>query len=142
MFWQCIYFIFYFNNHFYYLCVLKINCVKKEICTYLKWFFPLLFAGYITCISLFEHAHIVDGVIIVHSHATQGGNAVPHQHSSKFELFQFHYLSHFNAGDSVVGVLSIRFIPSYLSDLEVSSLSLGFPVEANGILFLRAPPVV
>lgn len=70
--------------------------MKKEICNYMKWLFPLLFVGYFACISLFEHAHIVDGVIVVHSHATPGGNAaVPHQHRSQSEIFQFHFLSHF-----------------------------------------------
>lgn len=118
------------------------NRVKKETCRYLKWLFPLLFVGYFACISLFEHAHIIDGVIIVHSHAVHDGNAVPHQHNSKSEIFQFHFLSHFNAGDGVVNVLSVHFLPYCLSELLPVTFSWGFPIETDGCLSLRAPPIV
>jgi len=52
-----------------------------------KWFLLLLFLGYYSCISLFYHSHIIDGVIISHSHPYRNSQEKKwpnssHRHSS------------------------------------------------------------
>ena len=43
----------------------------------MKWFLPLLFIAYLGGITLFTHSHVVNGVIISHSHPFKG----EHEHS-------------------------------------------------------------
>jgi hypothetical protein len=42
--------------------------VKKRSINISKYFFLLLFLGFFGSITLFNHAHIADGIAIVHSH--------------------------------------------------------------------------
>lgn len=43
----------------------------------MKCFLPLLFIAYLGGITLFTHSHVVNGVIIVHSHPFKG----QHEHT-------------------------------------------------------------
>jgi len=61
-----------------------------------KYFFLLLFLGFFGSITLFRHAHVVDGITIVHSHPfknDKSGNP-SHNHSSNgYQLI--HLLANF-----------------------------------------------
>jgi len=63
----------------------------------MRYFLLILFLGYYVSISSFTHTHIVNGVVIVHSHPYNPfskGKPVNHQHSANgFVLI--HFLSHF-----------------------------------------------
>lgn len=106
----------------------------------MKWVLPVLFAGYFLSVSLFEHMHVVDGAMIVHSHPFKswpGGSS--HQHSnSQFQFF--HFLSHFSAPDCCVSALTLHFNPVLLFRYTVPLLSPGFSGRSGGILSTRAPP--
>ncbi|WP_131925321.1 hypothetical protein [Prevotella heparinolytica] len=56
----------------------------------IKWFLPLLFIVYWGGITLFTHSHVVNGVIIVHSHPFQG----EHEHT-EVQLETILYLASF-----------------------------------------------
>lgn len=85
----------------------------------------------------------MDGVIVAHSHAIKGeGGAVPHQHSSNSEIFQYHFLSHFAVSDGVVHVLTLRFIFSLLACLTSVPVAPGYFLSVERCLSLRAPPVI
>lgn len=67
-----------------------------------KYFLPVLFISYIGCISLFTHAHVVNGVTIVHSHPYK--TDAHHGHTAtEFQLI--HVLSHLTTAEPSVGML-------------------------------------
>lgn len=73
--------------------------MKRRIKKIMGYLLLILFLGYYGSITLFTHTHIVNGVIIVHSHPFSSGNQknpISHQHTANsFTLIQF--LSHFFA---------------------------------------------
>lgn len=117
--------------------------MKEIFQKYLKWFFPILFIGYFCSVSLFEHAHIVDGVIVVHSHAAENSPfGLPHQHQSDAEIQKFHFLSHYNALDGSVRVLTVFFTPYFLRNITVPLAITAYFGPGEEVCFLRGPPVV
>ena len=56
----------------------------------MKCFLPLLFIAYLGGITLFTHSHVVNGVIIVHSHPFKG----QHEHT-EVQLETIFYLASF-----------------------------------------------
>lgn len=118
-----------------------IKRMKDKMRKYMKWILPVIFIGYFGIVSLFEHAHIVDGVIVVHSHPFEtlpGGAAHNHQTG---QLQFFYFLSHFIAGDGCVASLTVGFLPFFLFSYVVPLVSSGFISLPKGALQLRAPPI-
>ena len=70
--------------------------MKKHLIHILKLFLPLIFIAYLGGITLFTHSHVVNGVIIVHSHPFKG----EHQHT-EVELETIFFLSSFAASGSL-----------------------------------------
>lgn len=101
----------------------------------LKFFFPLLFVLYTGGNILFTHTHVVNGVVIVHSHPGKTG----HSHSNQ-GLETIFALTHFAASDGVVPHFLFAALPVFLTALLLSlppSRMLAGNGRANG---LRAPP--
>ena len=84
------------------------------------YFLLTLFCGYFASITFFSHAHIADGVTIVHSHPykSHSGN-IPFNHNHSKEGFLFiQFISHFKAtapiifcGIAIFGkILNIRIL--------------------------------
>lgn len=115
--------------------------MKDKIRKYMKWILPVIFIGYFGIVSLFEHAHIVDGVIVVHSHPfeTLPGGAAHHHPAGQLQFFSF--LSHFIAGDGCVASLTVGFLPSLLFSYAVLLFTSAFISLTKGALQLRAPPI-
>lgn len=109
-----------------------------------KWLLPLIFIGYFSCVSLFQHAHIVNGVIIVHSHRTADkANEPTHQHQSAKESQLYHFLSHFNIEDGAIASLYIEQIsPLLIGDVVCSWNNPILPSTPWCSSALRAPPVM
>ena len=110
----------------------------------LKWFLPLLFIAYLGGITLFTHSHVVNGVIIVHSHPFKG----EHQHT-EVELETIFFLSSFAASGSLFTPSSLPAILFVASALVVLLRVLSVPavehvkcVRVRCGISLRAPPVV
>ncbi len=67
---------------------------KKAGVAISKYFFLLLFLGFLGSITLFNHAHIVNGVTIVHSHPFKSDSNGKPLHSHSYNGFiTIHFLS-------------------------------------------------
>lgn len=62
----------------------------EKLRSIIRIFLPLLFITYLGGITLFTHSHVVNGVIIVHSHPFKG----EHEHT-EVQLETIFYLSSF-----------------------------------------------
>lgn len=107
-----------------------------------KYLLLILFLGYWGSITLFQHAHIVDGVTIVHSHPYNPfskENPTNHHHS-KNEFVLIYLLSHFITTVSFLA-FSLIAIKTVLKDVIVPKndevFSNLFFFCSNGF---RAPP--
>ena len=102
-----------------------------------KYFLPVLFISYIGCISLFTHAHVVNGVTIVHSHPYKP--ECHHSHTTT-EFLLIHILSHLTTSTPSVGVVfatvSVAFVRLLYPCVREALPSV--KLKAHG---LRAPPV-
>ena len=101
----------------------------------MKFFLPLLFLMYWGGITLFAHSHVVNGVIIVHSHPFKAA----HQHSET-EAETILFLAHYAASSLPSlepAVLCFFFLLGVLAIPRRVLLSL--PQTKDGIR-LRAPP--
>ena len=97
-----------------------------------------------SCVSLFEHAHIINGVIIVHSHkANDESGGATHQHTSQRELQMFHFLSHFDIGDGAIESVELHAPCSvFTTKLQFHWVDPNFISTTDINLSLRAPPRV
>lgn len=103
----------------------------------LKWFLPLLFIAYLGGITLFTHSHVVNGVIIVHSHPFKG----EHQHTET-QVETIFFLSSF-VTSSLPTVLFVA--PAFLillCVLAVPGVERIKYVKGRCGISLRAPPAI
>lgn len=102
----------------------------------LKIFLPLLFITYLGGITLFTHSHVVNGVIIVHSHPFKG----QHEHT-EVQLETIFFLSSFIASsvpELIVAALVFLFLLRVLGIPAVERIKC---TKSDGGINLRAPPV-
>lgn len=76
--------------------------MKRYLTNMMKFFLPLIFIVYLGGITLFTHSHVVNGVIIVHSHPFKG----EHQHT-EVEFETIFFLSAFVASDGLFTPFSV-----------------------------------
>lgn len=102
----------------------------------MKYFLPLLFLTYWGGVLLFTHSHVVNGVIIVHSHPFKTG----HQHTQG-QAETIFFLDHYVASSVPVLLVAIPCFCALLGMLAVPRRArLSLPKLEDGIR-LRAPPV-
>ena len=114
--------------------------VKKVPYSGWRVFFLLLFLGYFASVTFFDHAHLVDGFTIVHSHPyKKSADGKPmHDHNSN-EYLLIHILNHFS------GVLTAGLFLAWLftlpreMDLIEKTGSFRYQLILNRN-FLRGPP--
>ena len=111
--------------------------MKKHIVHILRYFLPLLFTLYLGGITFFTHPHVVNGVIIVHSHVFNG----EHEHTSvEFETIFF--VSNFLADTSLFFAPLLTPLFLILLGIVVLGYRAFAPhVAMPGVIQLRAPPV-
>lgn len=101
----------------------------------MKYFLPLLFLTYWGGVTLFTHSHVVNGVIIVHSHPFKAG----HQHTGR-QVETIFFLDHYMASSVPVLLVAVPCFCTLLGMLVVSRTTrLDLPKFEDGIR-LRAPP--
>lgn len=102
----------------------------------MKAFLPLLFVAYLGGITLFTHSHVVNGVIIVHSHPFKS----EHEHTET-QIETIFFLSSFVASSvsTLLFAVSVFFILLYV--LAVPSVERIKYVKARCGIRLRAPPI-
>ncbi len=111
--------------------------MKKYLTNILKLFLPLIFIAYLGGITLFTHSHVVNGVIIVHSHPFKG----EHQHT-EVELETIFFLSSFAASDSLFTPFSTSVFLVLLCLLAVPAVERIKQERTCCGIYLRAPPAV
>ena len=111
----------------------------------MKYFLPLLFLAYWGGVTLFTHSHVVNGVIIVHSHPFKTG----HQHTES-QAETIFFLDHYVASSVPVLLVAVPCfcllvaVPCFCALLgllvvaRTSCLCLRRPDDG---IRLRAPPV-
>lgn len=87
----------------------------------------ILFAGYWSCVTLFPHAHRVDGFVIVHSHPFSGAanGTAPQNHTPQ----QFQLIAHLSllvmvaavALSFVARLLGVRYVFRMMRPVSVVS---------------------
>ncbi|MBR6433135.1 MAG: hypothetical protein IKS70_01850 [Bacteroides sp.] len=99
------------------------------------WFLPLLFVVYLGGITLFTHSHVVNGVIIVHSHPFKG----EHEHT-EVQLETIFYLASFVSPSLSLFYTAASVFPVLLCLLHAPAAErIGYLKTRRGIS-LRAPP--
>ena len=100
----------------------------------------ILFAGYWSCVTLFPHAHRVDGFVIVHSHPFSGA-AQRHRTSEPYAQ-QFQLIAHLSLLVMVAAV-ALSFVARLLGVRYVFRMMrpVGCLRPAIRTCLLRAPPV-
>ncbi|WP_455663916.1 hypothetical protein [Phocaeicola sp.] len=101
----------------------------------MKFFLPLIFIVYLGGITLFTHSHVVNGVIIVHSHPFQG----EHQHT-EVEFETIFFLTAFVASDGLFTPFSVLVFLVLLCVLAVPALVRIKQEKTDCGFYLRAPP--
>lgn len=102
----------------------------------LRWGLLVLFSTYFLSISIFTHTHIVDNVLVVHSHPYKSSS---HQHTTN-ALMLIDQISHFNVSDLVPPHFEFKQQSFFLRNI-VSYCCIGEYVK-NSVSrhFLRPPP--
>lgn len=120
-----------------YLCRLKKEEMKRLLLNIMRYFLPILFVSYMASITFFGHAHVINGVTVVHSHPFKKGSG--HYHSS-VELQLIHFLSNpiLDGGQGLL-IFSFFLFCSFL--LFKRSNVTHYRTPFHGIVALRAPPV-
>lgn len=117
--------------------------MRDRITKYVKWILPALFILYYGNISLFIHTHIVDGVIIVHSHPFKNNpDGSPHDHNSNLAEIQFYNsASTIHALDGAVASLVPDFFERLYAEILLPATDSVVKVVVEGSFFLRPPPI-
>ncbi|MGI6794093.1 hypothetical protein ACMYZ5_07185 [Bacteroides sp. KG68] len=101
----------------------------------MKWFLPLLFIAYLGGITLFTHSHVVNGVIISHSHPFKG----EHEHSED-EAETIFFLSSFFSPSLTISFATAPVLLVLLCVLNVLSTEHVKCRNSYKTISLRAPP--
>lgn len=98
----------------------------------------VLAMGYIGCVVLFTHVHVINGTIIVHAHKATDTDGEQHRHTSN-DLILFHALSHYAVSDLDVPQYIFKewFYSFYFWN---TNISLSFPSHYYYHCQFRAPP--
>ena len=101
----------------------------------MKCFLPLLFIAYLGGITLFTHSHVVNGVIIVHSHPFKG----QHEHT-EVQLEPIFYLASFVSSSLPLLPVAATVFLVLLCVLSILTTECIKCVKLRGGICLRAPP--
>lgn len=118
--------------------------LKNKISVFFKFLLLILFVSYYSGITLFYHAHMVNGVIIVHSHPflNSKNKQIPvqsHSHSSAC-YFLIEQLNQTNwEGSPDIPQIPVPIIVWYEHKVD-SSFPL-IPLSPYAYAQLRAPPI-
>ena len=99
-------------------------------------FLLLLFSCYYSSISMFSHAHIVNGTSVQHSHL---GGGASHEHSdSQYALIEI--LSNFQAESAPVFQQAVAHLYLSESDICTEYLAPSHLSDVSSVHSLRGPP--
>ena len=109
--------------------------VLTKLKNIMKYILPLLFIAYLGGITLFTHSHVVNGVIIVHSHPFKG----QHEHT-EVQLETIFYLASFVSSSLPLLPVAATVFLVLLCVLSILTTECIKCVKLRGGICLRAPP--
>lgn len=109
--------------------------VLTKLKNIMKYILPLLFIAYLGGITLFTHSHVVNGVIIVHSHPFKG----QHEHTEVQLETIFNLASFVSSSFPPLPVAATVFLV-LLCVLSIPATECIKCVKLRGGICLRAPP--
>lgn len=109
--------------------------VLTKLKNIMKYILPLLFIAYLGGITLFTHSHVVNGVIIVHSHPFKG----QHGHT-EVQLETIFYLASFVSSSFPPLPVAATVFLVLLCVLSIPATECIKCVKLRGGICLRAPP--
>lgn len=109
--------------------------VLMKLRNIMKCFLPLLFIAYLGGITLFTHSHVVNGVIIVHSHPFKG----QHEHT-EVQLETIFYLASFVSSSLPLLPVAATVFLVLLCVLSILTTECIKCVKLRGGICLRASP--
>ena len=109
--------------------------VLTKLKNIMKYILPLLFIAYLGGITLFTHSHVVNGVIIVHSHPFKG----QHGHT-EVQLETIFYLASFVSSSLPLLPVAATVFLVLLCVLSIPATECIKCVKLRGGICLRAPP--
>lgn len=105
-----------------------------------KWFLVILFATYVSGISLFTHTHVINNTTYVHSHPFNKGEKSQHTHSDNQLFILEHFYNTSITSDIIPAInltdLTLPQIVHYRDYYRVSHL-----IELPVNIPVRGPPV-
>ena len=115
---------------------MNLNKVLYKFRKYMSVLLLTLFVGYFINITFFSHAHIVDGVAVVHSHPYSKSN--DHTHSTTIINF-IHHVSHFLTL-TFLATFVIAFYFKFYRVLNQSYAKVFISANYSFCNFTRPPP--
>lgn len=110
---------------------------EKRHIKFMRFFLPILFIFYVGGITLFTHTHVVNGVIIVHSHPYKA----EHTHTAQQAETIFFLSSLYTYGDIPQPLTPVLWL--ILLGILVAPAVSNKPLSSTyGVISLRAPPVL
>ena len=109
--------------------------VLTKLKNIMKYILPLLFIAYLGGITLFTHSHVVNGVIIVHSHPFKG----QHEHT-EVQLETIFYLASFVSSSLPLLPVAATVFLVLVCVLSILTTECIKCVKLRGGICLRAPP--
>lgn len=110
---------------------------EKRHIKFMRFFLPILFIFYFGGITLFTHTHVVNGVIIVHSHPYKA----EHTHTAQQAETIFFLSSLYTYGDIPQPLTPVLWL-TLIGILVAPAVSNKPLCSTYGVISLRAPPVL
>lgn len=114
--------------------------MRKRAGDILKFFLPVLFAGYIGVLSFYVHVHVVNGEAMVHSHPFRNLPGQPFHGHTTADFWLVHNLSSYSVTPDVVPHFEWE---AHWTEFHSDACHRNFVRIAAvipGALYLRAPP--
>ncbi|WP_436416025.1 hypothetical protein [Petrimonas sp.] len=112
---------------------------KRKRHSIIKWFLPILFAAYVSGISLFTHSHVIRSITYVHSHPYKKSEKNQHSHTEK-QLILLEYIYQTSITNDVVPEIDVTDTSNGENLLYLPLLSKAYHLSAYRHKKLRAPP--
>lgn len=114
---------------------------KKAFIHIIKWFLPLLFILFINGKALFTHAHVIDDIVVVHTHPFKKSEKSTHNHTTK-ELIAIEFHTDGHSTDVVIENVEINSPLSIVDEHKFTRKDNFFSSKENNNVLLRAPPFI
>lgn len=112
---------------------------KKVFIQSLKWFLPLLFITFINGKIFFTHSHLINDLIVVHTHPFHKSDSASHNHTTK-ELISIEFHTNGYSSDTVIPIFELDSPTQYLTRHDYRLEDNNLYLQEINTYLLRAPP--